>query len=148
MTTTQAGNLSESVVMSAYIKAGFLVAVPFGNACPYDLVVDNGARLFKIQVKTGWQRKGCLIYKGQRRIKDSTRNAMRPYREDEVDFFAIYFPIDDRIYVVPSNLVNGDGCLRLNPVLNGQQKLVKMAVDYSWSRHVEQLREDGFSKSV
>lgn len=76
MTTTQSGNISESVVMSAYIKAGFLVAVPFGNACPYDLVVDNGVRLFKIQVKTGWQRKGCLIYKGPRRIKDSTRDAM------------------------------------------------------------------------
>ena len=92
MSTIDVGNLSESIIMAAYIKRGFSVSVPFGNGCAYDLVVDTGSRLYKVQVKTGWKRKGCLIYKGRRRVKDSTCNGMRSYRTDEVDFFAIYFP--------------------------------------------------------
>jgi hypothetical protein len=39
------GNLSEGVVLSAYLRAGFTVSVPFGTGASYDLVVDAGAPL-------------------------------------------------------------------------------------------------------
>jgi hypothetical protein len=104
--------------MAAYVKTGCTVSVPFGNGCAYDLVVDTGLHLYKVQVKTGWKRKGCLIYKGQRKVKDSTYNGTRSYRADEVDFFAIYFPPTGSVYVVPSILMTGDSPLRLAPVLN------------------------------
>lgn len=84
MSTIDVGNLSEPLVMAAYIKTGFSVSVPFGSGCAYDLVVDTGLRLYKVQVKTGWKRKGCLIYKGRRRVKDSTYNGMRSYRADSL----------------------------------------------------------------
>ena len=128
MSTIDVGNMSESLVLAAYIREGFHVSVPFGNGCPYDLVVDTGARLLKVQVKTGWQRKGCLIYKGQRRIKDANRNSMRQYREDEVDYFAIYFPKTAGIYVVPFGAAGGFGRLRVAPVMNGQQKLLRFSI--------------------
>ncbi|MDT4954200.1 MAG: hypothetical protein QOJ02_2338, partial [Acidobacteriota bacterium] len=64
MSTNDIGNASESIVLTAYINAGFFVSVPFGNGCAYDLVVDTGTRLLKVQVKTAWQRKGCLNFKG------------------------------------------------------------------------------------
>jgi hypothetical protein len=139
MSTIDVGNLSESIVMAAYIKIGFSVSVPFGNGCAYDLVIDTGSRLYKVQVKTGWKRKGCLIYKGRRRIKDSAYNGMRGYRVDEVDFFTIYFPPTGSVYAVPSKVVTGDTTLRLDPVLNGQQKLIRWATDYNWEKHIEQL---------
>lgn len=146
MTTNSVSNVSESVIMAAYLKEGFEVSIPFGNGCAYDLVVDVGSRLFKIQIKTGWHCKGCLVYKGRRRIKDSTHNAMRRYREDEVDFFAIYYPPTDNIYVMPSSLVTGDCRLRLDPVLNGQQKLIRWAADYTWEQHIERMR--GYAEDV
>jgi hypothetical protein len=148
MSTIEVGNVSESIVLAAYVRAGFLVAVPFGNGCAYDLVVDIGTRLLKIQVKTGWQDKGCLRYKGRRRIKDSKQDCMRRYRKGEVDFFAIYFPPSDSIYVLPLDAVSGDGCLRLYPVLNGQQKLIRWAADYAWDKHIEHLREDQVQSAV
>lgn len=141
-TTLHKGNSSEAIVLAEYIQAGFLVSLPFGGGAAYDLVVDTGTRLIKVQVKTGWQRKGCLVYKGRRRIKDSTHNGMRSYRMDEIDFFAIYFPPAGKIYVVPSRLMTGDRSLRLDPVLNGQQKLIQWAADYTWEKHIEQLRKD------
>lgn len=143
MSTIEVGNLSESLVLAAYIDAGFAVSVPFGNGGAYDLVVDTGTHLYKVQVKTGWKRKGCLVCKNHRRIKDSTHNGLRRYREDEVDFFAIYFPAGQSIYVIPSKLMTGDGALRLEPVLNGQQKFIKWAADYSWKKHLEHLRGCG-----
>ncbi|HEV3471284.1 MAG TPA: group I intron-associated PD-(D/E)XK endonuclease [Pyrinomonadaceae bacterium] len=142
MSTMDVGNISEALVMAAYANAGFWVSVPFGSGCAYDLVVDTGSRLFKVQVKTGWLRKGCLIFKGQRRVRDSRCNGMRRYREGEVDFFAAYFPPTGSIYVVPFGLVGTHGCLRLTPVLNGQQKLIRWAADFTWEKHLEQLRLD------
>jgi hypothetical protein len=104
--------------------------------------VDTGSQLLKIQVKTGWQRKGSLIYKGHRRVRDSNENGMREYREDEVDSFAIYFPKTSEIYVVPFGVSNGTGCLRLSPVLNGQQKLIRWAKDYTWEKHIDNLKSE------
>jgi hypothetical protein len=65
------GNVSESIVMAAYLKAGFMVSIPFGAGAPYDLIVDTGNRLCRVQVKTGWLRKGCILYKGKRRVREA-----------------------------------------------------------------------------
>lgn len=140
--TLYKGNSSEAIVLAAYIQAGFLVSIPFGGGAAYDLVVDTGTRLIRVQVKTGWRRNGCLVYKGRRRIKDSAHNGMRSYRSDEVDFFAIHFPPTGKIYVVPSELMTGDRSLRFDPVLNGQQKLIHWANEHTWEIHVQKLREE------
>jgi PD-(D/E)XK nuclease superfamily protein len=138
--TMHKGNSSEAIVLAAYTRAGFAVSLPFGSGSAYDMIVDIGARLIRVQVKTGWHHNGCLLYKGRRRIKDSNRNGLRRYRTDEVDFFAVYDPETDSIYVVPPADMGADGCLRLNPVLNGQQKHIRWARDYTWKKHIAQLR--------
>ena len=140
MSTIDVGNVSEALVLAAYTDAGFLVSVPFGNGCAYDLVVDTGSRLYKIQVKTGWRQQGCLNFKGQRRIRESGHNGMRRYQVGEVDFFAVYYPHDGRIYVVPFEVMGAYGRLRLLPVRNGQRKHVRWAADFTWEKHVEELR--------
>lgn len=138
-TTYDKGNISEGIVMSAYIKAGFTVSVPFGTGAPYDLIVDNGSRLCKVQVKTGWFCKGCVLYRSQRRVREAHPYATRPYTETEVDYFAIYYPPIDTIYVVPFKTSGRSGCLRIDPAHNGQQKLIRWARDFTWVKHVEEL---------
>jgi PD-(D/E)XK endonuclease len=140
MSTNDVGNRSESIVLAAYIEAGFSVSVPFGNGCAYDLVVDTGRRLLKVQVKTGWQTQGCLTFKGRRRVRDSRQNGMRRYREGEIDYFAVYFPPTASIYVVPFGVIGVDGFLRLTPALNGQRKFIWWAADFTWEKHLELLR--------
>jgi hypothetical protein len=138
--TIHKGNSSEAVVLAAYTRAGFCVSLPFGGGAAYDLVVDTGARFIRVQIKTGWHNKGCLLYKGRRRIKDSRQNGMRRYRVDEVDFFAVYDPQADSIYVVPTIETAVEGCLRVEPVLNCQQKHIRWARDYTWEKHITALR--------
>lgn len=139
VTTYDRGNISEGTVMSAYIRAGLIVSVPFGTGAPYDLIVDNGSRLCKVQVKTGWFSKGRILYRGKRRVREAHPYASRPYTETEVDYFAIYYPATDSIYVVPFKIWHSDGCLRIDPVLNGQQKLIRWAKDFTWIKHAEEL---------
>ncbi|HEY7914722.1 MAG TPA: group I intron-associated PD-(D/E)XK endonuclease [Blastocatellia bacterium] len=140
--TYDRGNISESILLQAYLKAGFIVSIPFGSGAPYDLLVDTGTHTYKIQVKTGWHNRGRLLYKGRRRIKDSNRNGTRRYRLDEVDYFAVYDPQNDRIYVIPPQDMGVDGCLRIESALNGQQRFIRWAHDYTWEQHVGKLRSE------
>src|SRR5262245_847893 len=91
------GNISEAKIMTAYIGAGFTVLLPFGNGAPYDLVVDLGHRLLKVQVKTGRLRAGCVLFP-TRRFSAHRAQKSKGYREDEIDVFAVYCPDNDKIY--------------------------------------------------
>ncbi len=133
------GNSSESIVLSAYVNAGFTVSIPFGSGASYDLVIDAGSRLFKIQIKTAWVSHGCVIYKSQRR-QPGAGLTRRPYKNGEVDYFVAYCPTTKSIYAMPAENHGNEGRLRLAPVRNGQVKLVKWAIDYTWERLVEELR--------
>jgi PD-(D/E)XK endonuclease len=142
-TTYDRGNISESILLQAYLRAGLIVSVPFGSGAPYDLIVDTGRRAYRIQVKTGWYRKGCIIFRGNRRVREALPYKARAYAENEVDFFAVYYPLLDSIYAVPRDAcAGGFGCLRLDPVLNGQQKLIRWAADYTWEKHIADLRTE------
>jgi hypothetical protein len=135
----ECGNRSEGVVLSAYLEAGFTVSLPFGSGASYDLVVDAGARLLKVQVKTAWISGGCIHYKSQRR-QPGAGLTRRAYRSGEVDYFVAYAPATKTIYAVPADGHGVEGRLRLHPARNGQSKLVRWAADYSWERHVEELK--------
>jgi hypothetical protein len=147
-TTYDRGNISECILLHAYLKAGFIVSIPFGSGAPYDLMLDTGKRTYRIQVKTGWYRKGCVIFRGHRRVREALPYKARAYTEDEVDFFAVYYPPAESIYVVPRAVCGGGfGCLRLEPVLNGQQKLIRWAADYTWEKHIAQLKAEAEADS-
>src|SRR6266853_506615 len=134
------GNTSEGIVLSAYLNAGFAVSIPFGTGASYDLIVDAGSRLFKIQVKTAWISNGCVLYKSQRR-QPGTGLTRRAYKDGEVDYLVAYCPTNEAIYAVSAEKHGVEGRLRLNPVKNGQEKLVRWAADHTWEHHVKELRK-------
>ena len=134
------GNTSEGIILSAYLNEGFSVSIPFGAGASYDLVVDTGRRLYKIQVKTGWISRGCAQYKSERR-QPGRSLTRRPYKNGEVDYFAVYCPSNGNIYAVPAENHGVQGRLRLTPARNGQAKLVRWAEDYTWEKHIKELRD-------
>lgn len=136
----ETGNKSEAVVLSAYLSAGFTVSIPFGSGAIYDLLVDNGSRIFKIQVKTAWIRKGIVTYKSVRRQPKS--EVRIPYKNGEVDFIVVYCPANDSLYGVRGENHLGQGWLRLEPSKNGQSKRIRWASDYTWEKHIEELKNE------
>jgi hypothetical protein len=140
--TLYKGNSSEAIVLAAYIQAGFLVSLPFGGGAAYDFIVDTGARLIKVQVKTGKLEAGCLVYNA-RRHRGSKYNTFRRYRADELDLFAICSPSSQLLYAVPAtDSLTIEGRLRLVETQNFQEKKIKWARDYAWDKHINELRSE------
>lgn len=89
----QIGKAGEYLVCADLIMKG-LVAFPSEQGLPYDVLLDNGNRLLRIQVKTcekprvlPQRRTETLVY--QFNIKRHGKNNAVIYGEDEVDIFAL-----------------------------------------------------------
>ena len=139
-TTFDIGNEAEGIVLGHYIKAGLRVCIPFGTGAPYDLVVDTGARIVKVQVKTATFERGCILCRTRRRNASYDRT-MRRYEKGEVDYFAIYCPQLNELYGMSfEDAARGSASLRKEPTLNKQGKYIRWAKDYSGEKHIAELK--------
>lgn len=89
----QVGKAGEYLVCADLIMKGF-VAFPSEQGLPYDVLLDNGSRLVRVQVKTCAKPRVCpqrakktLFY--QYNVKRHGKNNKAKYGEDEVDVFAL-----------------------------------------------------------
>ena len=56
------GNVTEAAVLAALVRHGHHVLIPFGDGLPYDLVVDAGDDLIRVQCKTGRLKGACVDF--------------------------------------------------------------------------------------
>lgn len=126
---TSKGKTSEAVILAALVKLGKSVLIPWGEE-RYDLALDEGGRLVRIQCKTGHIRDGCVCF------KTSITDARRPLGDGgyagQIDAFAVYCPQIERVYLVPIEVVKTTigARLRLEPAKNGQTCSVRWARDF------------------
>ncbi|MGH9798770.1 MAG: group I intron-associated PD-(D/E)XK endonuclease [Blastocatellia bacterium] len=130
------GNLSELKVMAAYTQAGFIVSVPFGGGASYDLIVDTGTRLLKVQVKTGRLRNGCVIFPMQR---FSGHKKGRRYDPKEFNVFVVYCPDNDSTYAIDFDKSLSQGRLRCVETRNNQKEKIRWASEFDFGDHVKKL---------
>ena len=119
--------------MAALIRLGKQVLLPIGKAARYDLVVDEGDRFIRIQVKTGRFAQGAVWFCGSsvHVSWDGRARARRRGYRGECELFAVYCPDLSRCYFVPVEAVGiGSSALRIEPTRNGQSKGVRWARDY------------------
>ena len=127
------GDRTTLAVMLALEAAGFGVLLPFGENTRYDLVIDDGVKLARVQCKTGRIRGSCVIFAtcstyGHHR---APKQARRSYH-GQVDFFAVYCPDNGEVYFVPIEdlQTHSSAMLRLEPTRNGQRRGVRYAAPY------------------
>jgi hypothetical protein len=77
---------------------GFNVSKPWGGALRYDFALELNGRFLRLQVKS-------TTCKNDRYYICSFRTASQPYREDQVDFFAVYVIPEDLWYILPASVV-------------------------------------------
>jgi hypothetical protein len=129
MTPKEQGEISEAVVLAALMKKGKLPLLPFGDNQRYDIVIDEGSRFDRIQVKTGRLRNGVIVFAAASRI-GRYQQERRGYK-GQADYFAVYCPETEKVYLVPVNDVGEtEVSLRIEPTKNGQSKTVRWAKDY------------------
>ena len=131
------GDRTTLAVMLALREVGFGVLVPFGENTRYDLVIDDGHRLSRVQCKTGRLRDGavrfavCSCYGHHQR----PANPRRDY-QGQVDYFGVHCPETTAVYLVPiADLrVRVQAALRVTPALNNQKNGVRPASEYEIGR--------------
>ena len=127
------GDRSTLAVMLGLQSAGLPFLVPFGENTRYDLAVEHGERLVRVQCKTGRIRRGVIEFKvcSSYAHLPSPRERSRNY-EGDIDYFAVYCPTTGGVYLVPiADVPNRwTGSLRIEPTVNRQRLGVRYARDY------------------
>jgi hypothetical protein len=131
------GDRTTLAAMQALQASGYAVSVPFGENVRYDLVIDDGQRLARVQCKTGRLRQGavrfatCSCYGHHARPLD----ARRDYK-GQVDYFAVHCPETCSVYLIPIEdlPVRVQAALRVEPSRNHQQRFIRYAQTYELAR--------------
>lgn len=112
----QIGDIGELKFILEATSKGFITSKPFGNCMGYDMVLDNGKRLFKVQVKAGNAGKS-----GQVHFKISAFKAGLEEAKHKFDVLVCYDLTSDSVYILPSVAVTAK-CISL---YRGNSKLTK-----------------------
>jgi hypothetical protein len=129
------GAVSQAKVLAALTATGKLVLMPVVNVCPYDLVIDDGGSFSRVQCKTGRMFRGAVYFRPHRlraaRRETGWERRVTDYR-GEVDFFGVYCPEIERVYLVPIGAVSSYRIcsLRVTPPKNNQMKRIRWADEY------------------
>ena len=125
------GERSESAVLNRFIHKGYSVSIPFGNNQRYDLIVDRDGKLWKVQVKTGCFRNGCVSF------RPCSTNGFTGQHKDyvgQIDAFAVYCPETKVCYWVPIDVCGSSMvCLRVDPPpCGGKQRNIRWAKEFQF----------------
>ena len=128
-TTNARGDVAEALVLAALVRAGKHVLIPWSER-RYDLVIDEGGRFLRVQVKCGWLKRGAVCFNTASLAYHIGAGA-RPY-SGEIDLFAVYCPQTGKVYLVPiADVATGrQASLRVDPSGNGQSKGIRWARDF------------------
>jgi hypothetical protein len=127
------GDRTTLAVMLALRELGYAISVPFGENTRYDLVVDDGTRLLRVQCKTGrLTANGCVEFRTSSSYAHhpNPKPRQRHYR-GQVDCFAVYCRLTGEIYLIPiEGLPDERAYLRVTEPLNHQRSRIRLASDY------------------
>lgn len=101
------GDTTELRFMLLNHELGYTVSKPFGDNAKYDLILDTGTELQRVQVKStrrketsaGMDCYNCLVCSG----KDSKEQ----YSSNDVDYVAIYVIPENAWYKIPIQEIKG-----------------------------------------
>jgi hypothetical protein len=131
------GDRSTFAIMHALRLEGYGILVPFGENTRYDLVIDDGHRLRRVQCKTGRLRNGAVIFPtcSSYAHHANPKIQRRDYLGD-VEEFAVFCPQLSAVYLVPVDDLptKTAASLRVTPSRNNQRMRVRQAAEYEIAR--------------
>jgi hypothetical protein len=141
------GEWAELCFMAKAAGLGMGVSKPLGESRRYDVLVEAGGRILRVQVKS-------TIYR--RRGSEYSLNVMGPqrkkYKAGTVDFFAVYLIPVDEWYIIPYEAVGKKLTLHFSPegarqkyrkyreawdLLQGEKISIQACADEGWEAVTE-----------
>jgi hypothetical protein len=122
LTRKRRGEMAEAAFLHKASKMGFGVSKPWGDSEPYDLIVDSGRRLWRVQVKSAYW--ACEY--GGYRFPAHGYEHRKGYSSNEIDVLVAYIGPEDLWYVVPVEAFRGVKSMKLFPA--SRKRLSKFEV--------------------
>ena len=140
--TTWKGAIAEAAITAAAVELGFVVLRPLVEGRRYDLIIDTGPELLRVQCK--WApRRGDVVSVHLSTCRHTPHGYVRStYSADEIDGIGVYCQELKRCYYLPIEDVAGRRGfqLRLKPAANNQRLAINWAAQYEFGA-IAQLGE-------
>lgn len=136
------GNVAELAIATEAASLGLSVLKPLTEHETYDLALDLGERIWRVQCKWATH-KGNVVHIHVGRCRTSKRGYVRTtYQAGELDALAAYCQSLHKCYLLPAEMVVGRHSIQLRtaPARNKQRAAINFAVDYELGA-VAQLAE-------
>ena len=93
------GIVTEERCKLYFLEHGYDVSVPIGDNAAYDMILDTGDRLIRLQCKHSIFRNGALSFEATKNVSSRTKSFSKKYTDDEIDAFCTEF--NGTVYIVP-----------------------------------------------
>ena len=135
LTTQQKGITTEMYVAAYLLSLGYNVSQPMCQDSKYDLIVDVGHKLLRLQVKTARQTsESSIAFNCRSTTKNSVTHKSRSYGLDEIDYFATYW--NHQVYLVPVGECSSEKRLHLEKPRQSNWSYIE---DYNAKEVLEKL---------
>ncbi len=145
LTTNEKGAIAELKIATAAAELGVPVLRPLTDHCRFDLALEVGGRLLRVQCKWGaLHPDGSVVQVKLESSRCTPAGYVRAgYTEDEIDLLAVYCGELDRCYLLPSALATRRKgiWLRVQAPLNGQRACLNDASQFEFQGAIAQLGE-------
>ena len=123
LTSSQTGAVAETAIMHAAVRLGIGVYRPIVEGGRYDLILDGGTRLIRVQCKSAVLRGNVVAVRCRSCRRGPNGFIRRSYTSNEADAIATYCAELDRCYLLPLDRFSGrtEIRLRLTPARNNQK---------------------------
>ena len=89
---------------------GLQVSKPWGETAHYDFVVESAGQFVRVQVKS-------TMFRDRGGYSCTVRGCRGPYIGDVFDFVAAYLIPEDLWYIIPAEMIRGQGSVAVYPKL-------------------------------
>ena len=100
----QKGISTELRSLLYFTKKGYLCSIPYGNVGRYDLLVDTGKKIVRIQCKSAHKNdNGSYTVNTSNTAMKANGNVRKFYTKDEIDFIITF--IEDQAVFIPVEMI-------------------------------------------
>jgi len=100
----QKGISTELRSLLYFTNKGYLCSIPYGNVGRYDLLVDTGKKIVRIQCKSAHKNdNGSYTVNTSNTAMKANGNVRKFYTKDEIDFIITF--IEDKAVFIPVEMI-------------------------------------------
>jgi hypothetical protein len=105
------GQLGELKFITEATAMGLVVSMPFLSSQPYDVIVDSGGNLFRVQIKSTARHVHTETLKF---IISRGSDTKKPYNADDFDVLALVAVHMNKFWLIPSHSISHLTTLAIN----------------------------------